>query len=87
METTCTKYPLMKTIGIQETILLYAKESYEPILHSLKDAYSEMAELMTELINQQLATIEILLEKQEISLNKWITLLAGSATSVLMILV
>ena len=60
---TCPKYPLMKTIGIQETILLYAKESYEPILKSLDEIDSEKAELMINFINLQLEAIEILQDK------------------------
>ncbi len=63
MEISCPKYPLIKTIGIQQTILLYAKESYEPILNSLKEADSDMAVSMIEFIYQQLMSIERMLEK------------------------
>jgi hypothetical protein len=63
MVKTCPKYPLMKTIGIQQAILLYAKEAYEPILKSLDEIDSEKAELMIDFINLQLEAIETLREK------------------------
>ena len=62
MEKTCPKYPLIKTIGIQLTILFYARRAYEPILDSLKEADSETAELLFIFIKQQLDTVESLIE-------------------------